>query len=159
MLGLIRSIWDLIPPKLQFACLGLGGATVGLAAYVALISNAASYMSDDPRACINCHIMNPEYATWERSSHARVTNCNDCHVPHDSVFRKYFFKAKDGSRHSLLFTLGKERQVIQAIPESKEVIQENCIRCHGQAIAEVKLAAHDTERPCIDCHREVPHGG
>ena len=39
------------------------GVLLGLAACVAWISHAGSYISDDPRACINCHIMFPEYAT------------------------------------------------------------------------------------------------
>jgi cytochrome c nitrite reductase small subunit len=127
-----------------------------MGAYVASISNAASYLSDDPEACINCHIMNPMYASWRHSSHGRVTTCNDCHVPHDSVVRKYAFKATDGLRHSALFTLRRERQVIRAIPESREVIQENCIRCHANVVDEV--VSHPPDRACIDCHREVPHG-
>jgi cytochrome c nitrite reductase small subunit len=133
--------------------------------YVAHISEATSYLSDDPDACINCHIMFPQYATWQHSSHGRVTNCNDCHVPHSSTLAKYYFKAKDGLRHSALFTLRRERQVIQAIPESRAVIQENCIRCHARVVEEVTGApggAHGTGaaagRACVDCHREVPHG-
>ena len=52
-----------------------------------------------------------------------------------------------------------EKQVIQAIPESREVIQQNCIRCHSRVVAEVGMDGHgDSERACIDCHREVPHG-
>jgi len=116
-------------------------------------------MSDDPKACINCHIMVPEYSTWQHSSHGRVTVCNDCHVPHDNLAMKYFFKAKDGGRHSFLFTFGMERQTIEAIPESKEVIQKNCLRCHENVVSEVKGQTHATfDRPCIECHQEVPHG-
>lgn len=158
MLTFLRSVWLLIPFSLRLMIMGAAGVAFGLAGYVAVISNAASYLSDDPKACINCHIMDPEYATWERSSHGRVTVCNDCHVPHDSVFRKYLFKAKDGSRHSWLYTFRKEKQVIEAIPESKEVIQANCVRCHSEVVSETKLAVHGSERSCTDCHREVPHG-
>jgi cytochrome c nitrite reductase small subunit len=135
------------------------GCFVGMGVWVATISEATSYFSDDPKACINCHVMTPEYATWQHSSHARVATCNDCHVPHDSTLSKYYFKAKDGFRHSLLFTLRKEHQVMQAIPESKQVIQENCLRCHAQVVQEVKAQAHaDATRSCTDCHRETPHG-
>jgi cytochrome c nitrite reductase small subunit len=148
----------------------LFGAFLGMLFYVARISEAASYLSDDPAACINCHIMFPQYATWQHSSHGRVTNCNDCHVPHSSTLAKYYFKAKDGLRHSALFTLRRERQVIQAIPESREVIQENCIRCHARVVEEIADQGEGAsatggghgrgafERACIDCHREVPHG-
>lgn len=158
------SLWSVLtlgglPPKLRVASFASLGAVVGMAGYVAYISNAASYLSDDPKACINCHIMNPMYASWQHSSHGRATTCNDCHVPHDSVVSKYWFKANDGLRHSLLFTLRRERQVIRAIPASREVIQANCIRCHANVVSEAPgLRAHDTDRSCLDCHREVPHG-
>jgi len=138
---------------------GLMGILVGGGIYLATISEAASYLSDDPEACINCHIMVPQYSTWQHSSHGRVTSCNDCHVPQDSTWRKYWFKANDGLRHSALFTLRMERQVIEAIPESKEVIQANCIRCHKNVVDQaVAPIGHDFERSCVECHREVPHG-
>lgn len=146
-------------PRARLWGLGTLGAFFGGASYVAYLSNAVSYMSDDPRACINCHIMVPMYASWQHSSHARVAVCNDCHVPHDSVFRKYYFKANDGLRHSYLFTTRQERQVIQAIPESREVIQANCVRCHEPVLKQAEMtSSHRFDRPCIDCHREVPHG-
>lgn len=139
--------------------MGTLGVLVGMGVYVARISEAASYLSDKPETCINCHIMVPEYASWQHSSHARVAHCNDCHVPHNNIFSKYYFKAKDGSRHSLLFTLGMERHVIQAIPESKRVIQENCIRCHSRVLDDITISTHaNLERSCTECHREVPHG-
>lgn len=151
---LMRSL----PFGWRMAGMGVLGTLVGMGIYLTMISNAASYLSDDPKACINCHIMEPVYATWQHSSHGRVAVCNDCHVPQDSKIRKYFFKANDGLRHSALFTLRRERQVIQAIPESKEVIQANCIRCHVKVVENVTDVHADKERSCVDCHREVPHG-
>lgn len=37
-------------------------------------------VGDDPSACVNCHIMQPYYATWNHSSHGRgeTVTCNDC---------------------------------------------------------------------------------
>ncbi|MBS1714855.1 MAG: cytochrome c nitrite reductase small subunit [Armatimonadetes bacterium] len=133
------------------------GTFIGLGAYVATASNALSYASDDPKACINCHVMNSMYASWQRGSHAKVANCNDCHVPHDSVARKYWFKANDGLRHSTVFTLHQEPQVMRPIPESRKVIQENCVRCHTATMSSVKFP-HDAQRWCTDCHRSTPHG-
>ena len=143
----------------------LTGIFIGLLVYVVYISKAHSYLSDDPRACINCHIMSPQYVTWNHSSHRETANCNDCHVPHDNFFRKYFFKAKDGLRHATIFTLRNEPQVIFIKEEGREVVQENCIRCHSNLITDSKLlsktenyhhARHD--RKCWECHRETPHG-
>ncbi len=148
-----------MPSRLRFACFGAAGACLGMGAWVAVISNAGSYLSNDPKACINCHIMFPEYATWRRSSHGRDAVCNDCHVPHDSLLREYWFHAKDGARHSAVFTFRLEPQVLKAIPESKAVIEENCRRCHAAVVSEAVTPMHAPfTRSCTDCHRDVPHG-
>ncbi len=154
------TIFSLMNKSVRYALFAGVGAVIGMGFYVGRISNAVSYISDDPKACINCHIMGPEYATWQHSSHARVAVCNDCHVPHTSLAAKYYFKAKDGMRHSTLFTLRMEKQVISAIPESKRVIQENCIRCHANTVDGASAPINQPfARMCTDCHREVPHGG
>lgn len=148
----LRQPWRMIGFALMGACAG-GGV------YLASVSNALSYLSDDPKACINCHVMGPEYASWQHSSHARVASCNDCHVPHDSTLKKYWFKANDGLRHSYLYTTRQERQVIQPIEESRRVIQQNCLRCHGELLRQASAPlGHPIDRSCTDCHREVPHG-
>jgi cytochrome c nitrite reductase small subunit len=141
------------------------GIISGLAIFSFRISKAHSYLSDDPGTCVNCHIMAPQYTTWNHSAHREVTNCNDCHVPHNTVFNKYYFKAKDGLRHATIFTLRKEPQVIFIHEEGQEVVQENCIRCHSNIITDPKVLAltnelHSarSERKCWECHRETPHG-
>ena len=94
------------------------GVLFGLGFYTVYASRAASYLSDELATCVNCHIMAPFYATWNHSSHGRNATCNDCHVPQDNVFRKYYFKGKDGMRHASIFAIRGEAQVIQAIDES-----------------------------------------
>ena len=143
----------------------IGGAMVGLFFYLIYISNAVSYLSDEPETCVNCHIMAPEYATWSHSSHREVAHCNDCHVPHDNFFNKYYFKAKDGMRHAYMFTLRLEPQTIFIREEGKHVVQQNCLRCHSDLVHDSKILALTTtyrdsfnERQCWECHRETPHG-
>lgn len=148
-----------VPVIILLACF------VGLGCYTIYISKAQSYLSDDPAVCVNCHIMAPQYATWMHSSHREQATCNDCHVPHDNVFRKYYFKAKDGLRHATIFTLRAEPQVIQITDPSKKVVQENCNRCHPIAGKDMKYlnvslaqTQHGEGRLCWECHRETPHG-
>ena len=143
----------------------VSGAMLGLFFYLLYISNAVSYLSDDPKTCVNCHIMAPEYATWSHSSHREVAHCNDCHVPHDNVFNKYYFKAMDGMRHAYIFTIRQEPQSIFIREAGKNVVQQNCLRCHSDLVHNIKLMSFtDTyvnsfsERECWDCHRETPHG-
>jgi len=141
------------------------GIFTGLGLYTFYISNAPSYLGDKPETCVNCHIMAPQYATWSHSAHREKTNCNDCHVPHNNVVNKYFFKAKDGLRHATIFTLRKEPQVIFIKEAGKEEVHRNCIRCHKELLTDSKLLGYSDQthkarmdRNCRDCHRETPHG-
>ena len=138
---------------------------VGIFVYGLYVSNAVSYLSDDPKTCVNCHVMRSEFASWQHSSHREVAVCNDCHVPHNNVFNKYFFKAKDGLRHASMFTLRMEPQVIKMHEAGQEVVQANCQGCHQNVNRDVGLLnvsledkLHGEGKLCWDCHREVPHG-
>ncbi|MTI31946.1 cytochrome c nitrite reductase small subunit [Xanthovirga aplysinae] len=163
----MRKLWNTLipPPQWRLPVIFVLGAFFSLVAYTLYVSNAVTYLSDDPKACVNCHIMAPQYATWTHSSHRENANCNDCHVPQDNVFRKYFFKAKDGLRHATLFTLRAEPQVIRIHEAGMKVVQENCNRCHSHQNEKVSTygitlddVEHGKGKLCWDCHREVPHG-
>lgn len=166
------SIKDLINRILpsrgwKITAIVLAGIISGTGIFTLYIARVHSYLSDDPATCVNCHIMAPYYATWSHSAHSRNATCNDCHVPHDSFARKWFFKGKDGLRHAAIFTMKGERQVIQAVDESAAVIMQNCIRCHTQlntVFVSTGKVTHEMVKAgqgkaCWDCHREVPHGG
>lgn len=153
------------PPNWRLPVALVLGVFVGMGIYVLYISKAFSYLSDAPETCVNCHIMAPQYATWSHSAHRERATCNDCHVPHTSLAAKYYFKAKDGLRHSTIFTLRKEPQVIRIHEAGQNVVQHNCIRCHENLLTDSKLLARTrvfhnfrSDRPCWDCHRETPHG-
>ncbi|MBW8330420.1 MAG: cytochrome c nitrite reductase small subunit [Prolixibacteraceae bacterium] len=162
----MKLIFKLLPPKeWRFPVLMMVGIFAGLFFFLIYISKAHSYLSDDSETCVNCHIMAPQYATWSHGSHREHANCNDCHVPHNNVFNKYFFKAKDGMRHASMFALRLEPQVIFIHEAGQGVVHQNCIRCHSELLLDPKLVSsvenqkvHATDRVCWECHREVPHG-
>jgi len=161
---MIKKILN-IPLNMSFPSALILGLLVGLGLFNIYVSNAVSYLSDDPRTCVNCHIMSPEFATWERGSHGKVASCNDCHVPQNNLFSKYYFKAADGLRHAAMFTFRMEPQVIRIRNDGKEAVQKNCIRCHSNYLHPISLRSvnskgiqEDTEVLCWDCHRETPHG-
>lgn len=138
---------------------------IGMGLFMAKESRITSYLSDDPQACVNCHVMTSVYNSWMHSSHREWANCNDCHVPHDNVFNKYYFKAKDGLYHASVFTARAEPDVIEMKEASQEVVQNNCIRCHVQQVTQAKydgwLEGHNenrTGRQCWSCHKMIPHG-
>jgi cytochrome c nitrite reductase small subunit len=156
----------LIPPqKWRLPVSIVSGLLVGFALLAFHVSNADSYLSDDPRACINCHIMAPHFVTWTHSSHREWATCNDCHVPHENVVRQYYFKAKDGLRHAAVFTMRNEPHVIMLNEDAKTVIQNNCLRCHIDQVHPVSITNVTGDnyklgegKLCWDCHRLVPHG-
>jgi len=142
------------------------GVLSGMLLLIFYVGNATSYLSDKPETCVNCHVMFPQYSSWQHSSHSRVATCNDCHVPHDNLISKYMFKASDGLRHSAMFTLRLEPQVIHIKDAGREVVEENCERCHDHLLGYYHSTGSGRENEdneeeevmCWSCHREVPHG-
>ena len=145
-----------LPRSLQVLIYGFAGLIMGIGLVLVRISNAASYLSDSPETCMNCHVMTDAYASWQRGSHGRVAVCNDCHVPHDTVVSKYAFKAMDGTKHSAVFTLGTEPQVLHLSTMARPVVQNNCLRCHQTQFEMIRLS-DSTQQACWNCHTNI-HG-
>lgn len=165
-MNFIKKIIDIIKPpeNWKLAVLLSSAVLIGLFFLIFHISNASSYLSNNPNTCINCHVMSPQFASWQKSSHARVATCNDCHVPHGNVVNTLFVKASDGMRHATVFTFRNEPQVIRIKNPGKLVVQENCIRCHLSRTDQTHLnrisetkALEGRDFFCWDCHRETPH--
>ncbi len=163
----LRRLWKVVipPPHWRAPVMVLAGAFTGVAVYAAIVSNFTSYIFDSPATCVNCHVMAPHYATWFHSAHREHATCTDCHVPQDNLFRHYYYKAKDGSRHVAIFTLRREPDVIMMHEAGRMVVQENCIRCHDFTNERVsayhvtaKSARAGEGKLCFECHRDVPHG-
>jgi cytochrome c nitrite reductase small subunit len=154
------------PPAWRLPVLLLFGTAIGMLALIFRVSQATSYLSDNPATCVNCHVMAPQYATWFHSRHRPVATCNDCHVPHDNPVRHYAFKASDGARHAFMFTFRLEPQVIRIHEAGQRVVQENCVRCHAASVHTTSLPEvpgdarqeHGEGMRCWACHRETPHG-
>lgn len=155
--------------KKRATFLGLGGAYIALAillgsfggvgAFTFGYGKGYSYLSNDPAACANCHVMDGHYDAWLQSSHARVAVCNDCHLPHDPV-GKWVVKADNGFFHSLAFTLENFHEPIQIKPRNRRVTQSACIDCHSDFVHSLKPAeAGGDMLNCIHCHADVGHAG
>jgi cytochrome c nitrite reductase small subunit len=150
--------------KWIWLCFGAAGLIFGLAAYTFYVSKAWSYAYDEPAACVNCHVMGPFYQSWDKSAHREWATCNDCHVPNDKILREYAFKAKDGLYHAAVFAAFAEPGVIRARESTKEVLLENCIRCHSPLVTEFVKMSPDyasilsgDKKACWDCHQDLVH--
>ena len=127
------------------------GVVLGLGAVTFYSARGWSYLSDDPAACVNCHVMRGVYEGWSRAPHHAVAVCNDCHTPH-TLARKYLVKAENGWHHSKAFTLQDFHEPIRIRAKNSRVLEENCRRCHAPLVA--ALGTVD----CVRCHRGVGHG-
>lgn len=121
------------------------------------VSDFTVYLGDDPTTCNNCHVMDAVYEGWFHAGHQDAATCNDCHTPHDFI-PKYFTKAKSGFNHVSAFTFGHIPEPLRAKPETDEIIQANCIRCHTETVSMVADGQADSGRYCFECHRTVAHG-
>jgi cytochrome c nitrite reductase small subunit len=143
------------------------GVGAGVGVYTFSYAKGLSYFSTDPKVCTNCHIMNAEYAAWQKSSHHTAAVCIDCHLPHELV-PKYIAKAENGYRHGKLFTTQTFEEPITVKPAGLAILQSNCERCHAELIHGLASgAAHQTAAgtvvkggapPCLHCHWGVGHG-
>ncbi|WP_437591654.1 cytochrome c nitrite reductase small subunit [Sorangium sp. So ce1000] len=137
-------------------CVALGVAA-GLGGYTFVYAKGASYLGSDPSACANCHIMNEQFAGWQRSSHRAVAGCNDCHAPH-TFLGKYATKASNGFWHSFAFTSGRFPDPIRIKPSNLRITEEACRGCHGDVVDAIDGEHRGAPRlSCVRCHESVGH--
>ncbi|MFI4851656.1 MAG: cytochrome c nitrite reductase small subunit [Gimesia chilikensis] len=135
------------------------GAVIGTGSYTVQYAEGLSYLSNDPKACVNCHIMRDQYDGWQKASHHANATCNDCHVPH-SFIPKYLVKAENGFWHSKGFTLQDFHEPIQMRPISLKILNTNCINCHQELVNDIlgHGVAGNESKGCVHCHSSVGHG-
>jgi cytochrome c nitrite reductase small subunit len=135
------------------------GAILGTGLFTFDYAEGLSYFSTDPKACDNCHVMNDEYNSWQKASHHTAAKCVDCHLPHEFI-PKYIAKADNGYHHSKGFTFMDFHEPIMIKPKNSQILQDNCLRCHGDFVHEI-VAGSTTAKgavQCVHCHSAVGHG-
>ena len=135
------------------------GALIGLGSFTFYYGEGLSYLSTDPKACINCHIMQPQYDSWLKASHQSVANCVQCHLPQDFP-NKYISKAENGYNHSRAFTFQDFHEPIMINEKNSITLQNNCIKCHGgmtDNLLHGDTGGSDSVK-CVKCHQTVGHG-
>ena len=144
------------------------GLALGIGSYTFVYARGYSYLTNDPAACANCHIMRDHFAAWSRSSHRAVAVCNDCHTPHDLI-PKYWTKAQNGFWHSFYFTTGRYPDPLRITERNQRVTESACRSCHADLTASIEpmrasgsdsvhiSPAYAPDTSCIRCHNEVGH--
>jgi len=135
------------------------GLAIGLGGYTFIYSKGYSYLTNNPAACANCHVMRAQYDAWLKSSHHSAATCNDCHTPHN-IFGKYAVKANNGFWHSFYFTTGWYPDTIEITRFDHRVTENACRRCHQNITAAIDgNVVHGKAEgiECTRCHASVGH--
>ena len=134
----------------------VAGLAIGLVGFTFIYADGGAYLSNDAAACVNCHVMNPQYDAWMKGSHARVATCNDCHAPHGNLVGKLAVKAINGFNHSLAFTTDRFPEPIRARKMNTDVTEATCRSCHSDLVHSTPSLASGS-LSCISCHDGVGH--
>ena len=132
------------------------GMLIGTAIYTFGYAKGASYLSNDPQTCANCHVMRQQLESWTKSSHGKVAVCNDCHTP-PGLIPKYATKALNGFFHSLAFTTQRFPDEIVITERNHRVAERACLKCHEDVVLGIRGTRHKQDVACISCHRNVGH--
>jgi cytochrome c nitrite reductase small subunit len=141
--------------RIVLAC--FAGVAAGIGSYTFVYARGGSYLSQDPAACANCHVMQDHYDAWLKSSHRSVAVCNDCHTP-SGLIAKYATKASNGFWHSFAFTTGRFHEPIQITPRNQAITNDACRKCHADIVQSIEGPHQDSRKmSCLRCHGTVGH--
>ena len=133
------------------------GILIAVGGYTFIYARGYSYLTNDPAACANCHVMENHYSAWVKSSHRAVAVCNDCHTP-PGLIPKYATKAINGFNHSLAFTTGRFPEPLRITPRNAAVTEKACRKCHDEIVSAIEGPNPEENRlSCIRCHSTVGH--
>jgi cytochrome c nitrite reductase small subunit len=133
------------------------GTAMGIGGFTFFYAQGASYLTNDPQACANCHVMNAQLEGWVKGTHRTVAVCNDCHAPHDFI-GKYTTKMINGYFHSYAFTTGDFLEPIRITERNRRVTEGACRSCHADLVEQIDGAHRGTQSlACLHCHPGVGH--
>lgn len=132
----------------------------GIIILIVLASAGVIKYTMTPQFCAKCHVMAPEYYTWEASSHAQVP-CTRCHIK-PGLGNLVIHKISAIKEVTLYFTGTYDRP----IKMSGKIIDGVCTQCHspyrGITPSGDLIIPHDKHAAkkvqCVECHSGVAHG-
>jgi len=135
--------------------------SAGILVGLVLSAIGITWGTSTPKFCATCHIMKPEFATWQASAHSKV-DCVTCHVD-SGIVNALAHKAVSAKELYKYVTKTYELPI-----KSSEKIPDNrCIQCHSldrkvsTTYPDLNIP-HDRHNakgvPCVKCHQGVAHG-
>lgn len=120
---------NLADPKQRFQLILFGTGALTFVLLSAFGSYQTYHYAESNQFCGEvCHTaMNPEWATYQRSAHARV-DCVQCHVGSGA---QWFIKAKiNGTRQLIAYVLDNYNRPIETPVHTMRPAQDTCQKCH-----------------------------
>ena len=114
-----------------------GGFIVGVLAVG--VGMGVLHASGTKEFCGQCHSMKHEAATFAVSSH-REQDCVECHLPHDNTAHYLFEKGRTGMVDMYHEMMRDYPERIKLDADSRKMVAENCVRCHGATMSYVETA-------------------
>ncbi len=132
----------------------------GILIVLAAAGITTTVVTSRPGFCVACHVMKPEYATWQASSHSKV-GCVECHARPGNV-NMLADKAESAKKLYKYVAKTYELPVIM----TEQIDNDRCLKCHdlkrrvtatGDLIIPHKKH-QDKKIACTKCHQGVAHG-
>lgn len=157
---------DFSEPNTRFRFLLYAGAGV---VFLLFFMSAALPLASNPTFCgVACHSQNPEYQTWKKSAHSKVT-CYACHV---NISYAHLAKEKFIAGPLGIFSeiTGRYEKPINAESHysQESVPKERCERCHANENRKFTFtrgiymnheAHNEAGINCTVCHNRIAHKG
>ena len=142
-----------------FVLTSLVGIALGLGAYTFAYAKGWSYLTNDPRACANCHVMNEQYDGWLKGSHRVGGGLQRLPRARTTSSASTAPRRSNGFWHSYYFTTGGFHEPIQITAASRDDRGGACRHCHEAVVQAMGTPAHAGSREisCIRCHGSVGH--
>jgi len=132
----------------------------GLLIFIGVASVGMLKVTSTPQFCSSCHEMQPEFVTWQATSHNQI-DCVKCHIPPglDSLVKHKISAMKQLYQHVT-------DQVPNPIEMPHPIENYVCEQCHSQnrlvnASGDIVIPHNrhlEQEIECVTCHKGVAHG-
>lgn len=140
--------------------LKLGILSVGILLLLVASAFGVLKLTMAPSFCARCHVMAPEYVTWQASSHVQIA-CTSCHIK--PGLGNLIAHKLGASKELLLYFTNTYNRPIKMADMLPDMV---CTQCHSAYRSFTPsgdlIIPHDKHADkkvlCVECHKGVAHG-
>jgi len=142
----------------------VGAAATG-AIVIVILSMSVAVTAGTYLCGQTCHIVNPQYQSWRRSSHSNVP-CYRCHVGSSPIAWLQHVVIAQPTNTLKLLRLGEPAPLNPDNRAARFIPSDRCTGCHEDSARSTKVAGRSRKRhaehaaagvACVQCHNRVAH--